>query len=161
VAEITVAEALAFHWNWIRKRPQDYGADVRERLEKSLDQPTVVYLHAQEKRREVTRIFMEVLEKVDVLATPTLPVVPPLLVEKEIRVGRRKEPVRGILLRFTRPGNLTGLPAISVPCGFSHEKMPIGMQLLGRSFDEVTLLRVAHAYEEATSWHEMFPPASK
>ena len=124
VAEITVAEALAFHWNWIRKRPQDYGADVRERLEKSLDQPTVVYLHAQEKRRKITRIFMEVLEKVDVLLTPTLPVVPPLLAEKEIRIGRRKEPVRGILLRFTRPGNLTGLPAISLPCGFSPERIP-------------------------------------
>lgn len=159
VAEITVAEALAFHWTRFRKQPQDYGPDLRERMGKSLDQPTVVYLHAQEKRRKITRIFTEVLEKVDVLVTPTLPVVPPLLAENEIRIGRRSEPVRGILLRFTRPGNLTGLPAISLPCGFSSEKMPIGMQLLGRSLDEATLLRVAHAYEEATSWHKVFPPA--
>jgi aspartyl-tRNA(Asn)/glutamyl-tRNA(Gln) amidotransferase subunit A len=158
VAEITVGEALAFHWNWIRKRPQDYGVDVRERLEKSLDQPTVVYLHAQEKRREIARIFAEILEKADILLTPTLPVVAPLLTEKEIRIGRRTEPVRGILLRFTRPGNLAGLPAISLPCGFSHEKMPIGMQLLAGSFDEARLLRVARAYEEATSWHKRFPP---
>jgi aspartyl-tRNA(Asn)/glutamyl-tRNA(Gln) amidotransferase subunit A len=157
VAEITVAEALSFHWNWIRKRPQDYGADVRERLEKSLDQPTVVYLHAQEKRREVTRIFMEVLEKVDVLVTPTLPVVPPRIAEKELKIGRRKEPVRSILLRFTRPGNLTGLPAISLPCGFTPDRIPIGMQILGRRFDEATLLRVAQAYEQATPWHQIFP----
>jgi aspartyl-tRNA(Asn)/glutamyl-tRNA(Gln) amidotransferase subunit A len=157
VAEITVAEALAFHWNWIRKRPQDYGPDVRERLEKSLDQPTVVYLHAQEKRREVTRIFMEVLEKVDVLVTPTLPVVPPRIAEKKLKIGRRREPVRSILLRFTRPGNLTGLPAISLPCGFTPDRIPIGMQILGRRFDEATLLRVAQAYEQATPWHQIFP----
>jgi aspartyl-tRNA(Asn)/glutamyl-tRNA(Gln) amidotransferase subunit A len=157
VAEITVAEALSFHWNWIRKRPQDYGADVRERLEKSIDQPTVVYLHAQEKRREVTRIFTEVLEKVDVLVTPTLPVIPPRIAEKELKIGRRKEPVRSILLRFTRPGNLTGLPAISLPCGFTPDRIPIGMQIFGRRFEEATLLRAAQAYEQATPWHEISP----
>lgn len=158
VAEITVAEALAFHWNWIRKRPQDYAPDIRERMEKNMNQPTVVYLHAQEKRRMITRAFEATLEKVDVLVTPTLPVVPPLIEQNEIKVGRFKEAVRGILLRFTRPGNLTGLPAISVPCGFSSENMPIGLQIFGRRFDEATVLRAAHAYEQATSWHKMFPP---
>jgi len=158
VAEITVAEALAFHWNCLRRRPQDYGPDLRERMEKSVNQPTVVYLQAQEKRREITRTFAEVFEKVDALVAPTLPVVAPPLSEKEIRIARKKEPVRGILLRFTRPGNLTGLPAITLPCGFSPEKMPIGMQLLGRSHDEAKLLRIAQAYEEATPWHEIFPP---
>ena len=158
VAEITVAEALAFHWNCLRRRPQDYGPDLRERMEKSMNQPTVVYLQAQEKRREITRTFAEVFEKVDALVAPTLPVVAPPLSEKEIRIARKKEPVRGILLRFTRPGNLTGLPAITLPCGFSPEKMPIGMQLLGRSHDEAKLLRIAQAYEEATPWHEIFPP---
>jgi aspartyl-tRNA(Asn)/glutamyl-tRNA(Gln) amidotransferase subunit A len=92
------------------------------------------------------------------VAIPTLPVVAPGLEEKEIKIGSLKEMVRTVLLRFTPPGNLTGLPAISVPCGFSREKMPIGMQLLGRSFDEATLLRVAYAYEQATPWHERFPP---
>jgi len=157
VAEITVAEALSFHWDWIRKRPQDYGADVRERLKMNLDQPTVVYLHAQEKRRRVTRIFEEALDKVDVLVTPTLPVVPPLIAEKEIKIGRTTEPVRGVLLRFTRPGNLTGLPAISLPCGFTPDRIPIGMQIIARRFDEATLLRVADAYERATPWHNLFP----
>ena len=161
VAEITVAEALSFHWNWIRKRPIDYGADVRERLKMNLDQPTVVYLHAQEKRRQITRIFEEALEKVDVLLTPTLPVVPPLIAEKEIKFGRTTEPVRGVLLRFTRPGNLTGLPAISLPGGFTSDRIPIGMQIFGRRFDEVTLLRVAYAYEQATPWHRMFPTETR
>jgi aspartyl-tRNA(Asn)/glutamyl-tRNA(Gln) amidotransferase subunit A len=157
VAEITVAEALSFHWHRLRRRPGDYGPDLRERMQKSMDQPTVVYLHAQEKRREITRAFSAVLEKVDVLVAPTLPVAAPLLVEKEVRVGRKKESVRGLLLRFTRPANLTGLPSISIPCGFSPEKMPLGLQLLGRSYDEATLLRVARSYEKATPWHEKFP----
>jgi aspartyl-tRNA(Asn)/glutamyl-tRNA(Gln) amidotransferase subunit A len=100
---------------------------------------------------------MEVLEKVDVLVTPTLPVVPPRIAEKELKIGRRKEPVRSILLRFTRPGNLTGLPAISLPCGFTPDRIPIGMQIFARRFDEPTLLRVAQAYEQATSWHEISP----
>jgi aspartyl-tRNA(Asn)/glutamyl-tRNA(Gln) amidotransferase subunit A len=69
-----------------------------------------------------------------------------------------KEDVRPALLRFTRPGNLTGLPAISLPCGSSAEDLPVGLQLIGRRFDEATLLRVAHAFEQATPWHEMFPP---
>jgi aspartyl-tRNA(Asn)/glutamyl-tRNA(Gln) amidotransferase subunit A len=153
-----VGEALAFHWNRLRRRPQDYGPDLRERLEKSLKQPTVVYLHAQEKRREITRTFTAALEKVDALVAPTLPIAAPLLSEKEVRVGRTMEPVRGVLLRFTRPGNLTGLPAISIPGGFSPEKMPVGLQLLGGSHDEVRLLRIAQAYEQATPWHNMFPP---
>ena len=160
-AAIVVAEALAFHWDWLSKRPQDYGSDLRERMQQSMNQATVVYLQAQEKRRKITRVFEEVLRKVDVVAIPTLPVVAPGLEEKEIKFGRFKEVVRTVLLRFTPPGNLTGLPAISVPCGFSREKLPIGMQLLGRRFDEGTLLRVAYAYEQATPWHTLFPAESE
>jgi Asp-tRNA(Asn)/Glu-tRNA(Gln) amidotransferase A subunit family amidase len=62
------------------------------------------------------------------------------------------------LLRLTFPGNLSGLPAISLSCGFSSDKLPIGLQLIGRPFDEATLLRVALAYEQSTPWHKMFPP---
>jgi aspartyl-tRNA(Asn)/glutamyl-tRNA(Gln) amidotransferase subunit A len=61
-------------------------------------------------------------------------------------------------LRLTFPGNLSGLPAISIPCGFSSEKLPIGLQLIGRRLEEATLLRAAYAYEQSTSWHKMFPP---
>jgi aspartyl-tRNA(Asn)/glutamyl-tRNA(Gln) amidotransferase subunit A len=59
---------------------------------------------------------------------------------------------------LTFPGNLSGLPAISLPCGFSPERLPIGLQLIGRPFDEATLLRIALAYEQSTPWHKMFPP---
>jgi aspartyl-tRNA(Asn)/glutamyl-tRNA(Gln) amidotransferase subunit A len=59
---------------------------------------------------------------------------------------------------MTRPGNLTGLPAISLPCGFTGDHLPVGLQLLGRYYDEATLLRVAYAFEQNTPWHRMFPP---
>jgi aspartyl-tRNA(Asn)/glutamyl-tRNA(Gln) amidotransferase subunit A len=160
-AAIVVAEALAFHWDWISTRPQDYGSDLRERMEKSKDQPTVVYLRAQEKRREITQAFEEILKRVDVVLTPTLPVIAPGLEEKEVKIGRLQEVVRTVLLRFTPLGNLTGLPVISVPCGFSADHLPIGMQIFGRRYDEATVLRVAYAYEQATPWNSVFPSEGK
>lgn len=160
-AVLVVAEALAFHWNWISKRPQDYGTDLRDRMQNSKDQPTVVYLQAQEKRRRITQVFEGILQKVDVVVTPTLPIAAPRFEEKEIKIGRVREVVRTILLRYTTPGNLTGLPVISLPCGFSANHMPIGMQIFGRRHDESTILRVAHAYEQETPEERGFPSEEK
>jgi aspartyl-tRNA(Asn)/glutamyl-tRNA(Gln) amidotransferase subunit A len=158
VAVITVGEALSYHWKWLQTRAQDYGADVRERMELSQNQRTVDYLQAQERRRRFTEDFVQVFESVDVLAAPTLPVLPPLIGQREIPWGRTKEDVRTALLRMTRPGNLTGLPVISLPCGITADSLPVGLQLFGRHYDEPTLLQVAYAYEQATPWHTMFPP---
>jgi aspartyl-tRNA(Asn)/glutamyl-tRNA(Gln) amidotransferase subunit A len=158
VGIITVGEALSYHWKWLRSRAKDYGADVRERMEANWNQRTVEYLQAQEKRRMYTQAFLKVFESVDVVAAPTLPVLPPFIGQKEISWGRTREDVRAALLRMTRPGNLTGLPAISLPCGFTADNLPVGLQLFGRHHDEATLLRVAYAYEQATPWNKMFPP---
>ena len=157
-ATITVGEALSYHWKWLQTRARDYGADLRERMKLNQSQRTVEYLQAQQRRSAYSERFMRIFESVDVLAAPTLPIVPPLISQKEIHWGRTKEDIRGALLRLTRPGNLTGLPVVSLPCGFSKENLPIGLQLFGRLFDEATLLRVAYAYEQATPWHKMFPP---
>jgi len=105
-----------------------------------------------------TQAFLKVFESVDVVAAPTLPVLPPLIGQKKIEWGRTKEDVRAALLRMTRPGNLTGLPAISLPCGYTAHNLPVGLQLLGRHYDEATLLRAAYAFEQATPWRKMFPP---
>ncbi len=158
VGVITVGEALSYHWKWLQSRARDYGADVRERMEANRTQRTVEYLQAQEKRRIYTGAFLKVFESVDVVAAPTLPVLPPFIGQKEIAWGRTKEDVRAALLRMTRPGNLTGLPAISLPCGSTADNLPVGLQLIGRHFDEAVLLRVAYAFERATPWHKMFPP---
>ncbi|MBZ5495203.1 MAG: amidase [Acidobacteriia bacterium] len=155
---ITLAEALVYHWKWVQKRSADYGPDLRIRLKEGMEISAVSYLQAQELRCTYTKEFERVLQSVDMLAVPTLPVAAPRIEQSEVAVGRTKENVRIALLRLTRPGNLTGLPAMSVPCGLTSDHLPIGLQLIGRHLEEGTILRAAHAYEQLTSWHEMFPP---
>lgn len=156
-ALITVVEAISFHSKWLEARPGDYGEDLRTRMLGALNLSARAYLAAQEKRKRYTAAFEQALANVDLLATPTLPVVAPRLDETEVSVGRGRENIRLALLRFTRPANLTGLPAISVPCGFSSERLPVGLQLTARRYDEATLLRAAYGFEQSTEWHRMIP----
>ncbi len=157
-AEITCGEALAYHWSWLEKKPGDYGEDVRNRLESCRDQRSVVYLRAQMRRDAYRRRMIAALGAVDVMVMPTLPIAASPIGSTEVPLGRKRENVRLALLRLTRPANLTGHPAISVPCGFSSEGLPVGLQVMGHHLDESMVLRVAWAYEKATPWHERFPP---
>ncbi len=154
---ITVAEAAAYHRRWLATRAGDYDPAIRARMEAEKDMPAVEYLAAQERRRAYTVAFEFSMSGIDVLAAPTLPVVAPRIEDSEVVAGRSREDVRATLLRLTRPSNLTGLPSISIPCGFSREQLPIGLQLIGKRWEEATLLRVAYAYEQATPWHDRFP----
>ena len=95
VGTITVGEALSYHWDWLEKRAGDYGADVRSRMEGNKGQTTVEYLRAQKRREYLSELFDGVLESVDVLAVPTLPVLPPLIEQKEIDWGRSREDSSG------------------------------------------------------------------
>jgi aspartyl-tRNA(Asn)/glutamyl-tRNA(Gln) amidotransferase subunit A len=157
-ADIIFPEAMTFHWKWLSKRPGDYGEDLRTRMQSRSSQTAVTYLQALQRRQQYADSFQKAMESVDVLAVPTIPIVAPRIEEGEVKIGRWTENVRVGLLRLTFPGNLSGLPAISVPCGFSSEKLPIGLQLIGRQLEEATLLRAAYLYEQTTSWHKMFPP---
>jgi aspartyl-tRNA(Asn)/glutamyl-tRNA(Gln) amidotransferase subunit A len=157
-AEITGDEAFAYHEKWLKQRPQDYGKDVRLRLEQSSKTTAALYIGAQQKRLAYSERLDSALSKVDILLAPTLPITAPGIEQSDIRIGNTIEDIRTALLRLTRPGNLSGLPAISIPCGFSSEELPIGLQLIGRRFEETTLLRAAYAYEQATPWHLAFPP---
>ena len=94
---------------------------------------------------------------IDVLATPTLPLCAWDVTESHVQIAGQPEHVLHACWRYTYPWNLTGLPALSVPCGFA-DGLPVGSQLIGRPFDEASILRVGHAYQEATHWHEMRPP---
>jgi aspartyl-tRNA(Asn)/glutamyl-tRNA(Gln) amidotransferase subunit A len=96
--------------------------------------------------------FSELFERVDLVASPTVPLPAPTFEEV------RSEASRGGLVRFTRLFNLLGLPACSLPCGFSSGGLPIGLQLIGRPFDEQTVLRAAHAYEQRAGWSARRPP---
>ena len=112
----------------------------------------VVNLHLQEARRVWRR------RDVDVLVTPTQPSTALKIGQSVSRIGTREESVFAVSARFCAPFNISGLPAASVPCGFSPEAMPIGLQMIGKPFDEATVLRVADAFERDTEWHLRYPP---
>ena len=98
------------------------------------------------------------LDDVDLLAGPTEPVTAPEITAARVMAGEQEVGVVGALPQYPRPNNINGFPAISVPCGFSDAGLPIGLQLAGKPFDEITVLRAAHAYEQATTWHNRRPP---
>jgi len=156
-ADITGAEALAFHEKWLQEKSLDYGEDVRSRLEQSRTLTATAYIQSLQRKIDYTRELVKALNSVRLLVAPTLPVAAPAFGRNEVKIGRSSEDVRLALLRLTRPANLAGLPAISVPCGFSAQQLPIGMQLIGRPFDEAGVLQAAYAYECATPWHRRFP----
>ncbi len=159
--QITLAEALVYHWRWVQKRAADYGRDLRVRLKEGMEISALAYLNAQQVRAAYTEEFDDVLHSVDLIAAPTLPVAAPRLEDHEVATGRTKENVRLALLRLTRPGDLTGMPAITLPCGFARDGLPTGLQLIGRRGEERVVLRAAYAYEQLTSWHMKFPPEPK
>ncbi|HSF33926.1 MAG TPA: amidase [Candidatus Tectomicrobia bacterium] len=155
---IVLAEASAFHDAWIRTRPQDYHPDIALRLKWGLLLPASAYAKAQRLRMLMCRDVAQLWRQVDILVTPATMMAAPRAGEAQICLGNRQMSTREAILRLMRPFNLTGLPAISVPCGFTSTGLPIGLQIAGKPFDEATVLRVAHAYEQSTDWHRRRPP---
>lgn len=153
-------EAYAYHEGWIKTRAQDYGADVRQRLLVGAFVSGADYLKGQRVRVLIRDEVDRALAKLDVLVCATTPMPAPAVGQKEVRIGAENQPVRPNLIRFTRPFNMTGHPAASVPCGFTAEGLPAGLQIIGRPFDEATVLRVADAYQRASDWHTRRPPVA-
>ena len=152
-------EGAAIHAQWMRERPQDYATHINSRLFASLAIPGAIYVEAQSRRGPVLKAFAaEVFSKVHVLATPTIRIVLPTLAETDIDAGTPGAVKRasGIVMN-TRPFNYLGLPAVSVPCGFDHDGLPIGLQIAGRPFAEGQVLKVADAYQRDTDWHARRP----
>ena len=131
---------------------------VRLRLEAGLFISAADYLRAQQGRAVFDRAARRLLDDVDLLAGPTEPVTAPPLLQQRVLAGEQEIGTVAALTQYTRPYNITGFPAISIPCGFSSDNLPIGLQLAGRPFDEETVLRAAHAYEQSTPWHTRRPP---
>jgi aspartyl-tRNA(Asn)/glutamyl-tRNA(Gln) amidotransferase subunit A len=144
------AEAAAIHHRILRERPQELGAAVRARLGIGLGIPATDYLQALRLRSRLTREFIaEVFSRVDVLALPVIPEPAPAYESNEAGGVEAKVARMGRFSRLTRPINGLGLPALSVPCGVSRDGLPLAFQLVGRPFDEATVLRLGHAYETA------------
>jgi len=156
---ILASEALAYHEAWIKSRPGDYAPDVRERLQAGAFVSATQYLRAQQARALIRNEVDALLSQVDVLLAPATPIVATPVGQTEVTVDCYTRDVRSSLTRLTRIFNLSGQPVCAVPCGFTEARLPIGMQIAGRPFDEATVLRVADAYQRATDWHARRPPA--
>ena len=154
---ILMAEATAIHEEFLRTRPDDYQSDVRARLEKGFPISGSDYGRARRTGELLRRDFVTLFQKVDLFATPMCGITAPRIGQREVTIGGEVVSVMAPLTRYTRAFNLTGLPAISVPCGFSSEGLPIGLQLVGRAWNETTVLRAAYAYETATEWTQRRP----
>jgi len=157
---IVAAEALAYHAEWLRTRAAEYQPDVRERLRMGAFVSGVAYVRAQQFRTRLRDAVDALLARRDVLLAPATPMAAPRLGEREVAIDGKTIDVRSSLLRFTRPFNLSGHPVCTLPCGFTADGLPIGMQVVGRPFDEATVLRAADVYQGATDWHTRRPPLS-
>jgi aspartyl-tRNA(Asn)/glutamyl-tRNA(Gln) amidotransferase subunit A len=155
---IMSAEAAAWHATWLRERPQDYGADVLQRIQGGLLMLATEYLHSQQMRTLIQQDFQSAFQQVDVVLSPTVPLVAPLIGKTFDPSGPFNLAPRSIANRITVPCNLTGMPAISVPCGLSTDGLPVGLQIMAPAFAEPLLLRVAAAYESAGDWRSQRPP---
>ncbi len=155
---ISRAESTSIHEEWLVEHGEDYGDNVRGRLQMGAAVTAVDYIKAQRVKTLVQREFGRVLEEVDVLATPTCPIPAHGIDEDPTVPAGRPFEGQGMMTLYTRPFDVSGQPAITVPCGFTAEGLPAGMQLVGPWLGEGLLFRAANAYEKATEWHLRRPP---
>ncbi|HUJ30995.1 MAG TPA: amidase [Candidatus Acidoferrum sp.] len=159
---VALAEATQYHESqgYFPPRADEYGEDVRYRLKQGGEVRAVDYLNGLAMRSEADKDFQAAFERVDVILAPSAPIPAPRIGQSDVEIAGEKETVRSALVRLNRPANFTGHPAISVPCGFTREGLPAGLQLIGPRWGEARLLAIAQAYEAATDWHNRHPELS-
>ena len=153
---LQTAEAYAYHAEFASRSPELYQPETLRRIRRGEE---ISAAEVEQSRRELKQIRSEthkIFEGVDVLVTPTAP-VPAAAINELKQNPELLRPYELLLLRNTRPVNVWGLPAISVPCGFTTAGLPIGLQIIGPQWREDTVLKLAHAYEQATDWHKRSP----
>jgi aspartyl-tRNA(Asn)/glutamyl-tRNA(Gln) amidotransferase subunit A len=158
LAAIILAEAGAYLPNLLGPRVAEVGLDTRVYfgLGKVITAPH--YLAAQRLRSRLYEEARAALADVDLLATPATVLPAPRLGDIQVRIGETDMGAFEAIPRLTAPFNLTGLPALALPCGFTRENLPLGLQLVARPFAEATLLAAGHAYQQLTTWHARRPP---
>jgi len=151
--QIAWAEATHYHQHagWYPAHAEEYGEDVRKRLEKGRKVPAVAYLQALELRDQFIAAFHVILqeEELDALVVPTTPITATRVGEESVAIKGSIHPTRALLLRLNRPANLAGVPAISVPCGLTENGLPVGLQFIGAVTEELLLLELAYNFERA------------
>jgi Asp-tRNA(Asn)/Glu-tRNA(Gln) amidotransferase A subunit family amidase len=154
---LQAAEAYAFHREWVKKTPELYQDETVRRIESGAnitpEQLERARGELEKARREIAKIF----DEVDLIVTPATPIAAPSIEELK-KHPEQLRPHELVLLRNTRPFNVWGIPAISVPCGFTRSGLPIGLQIAAARGRDDLVLRAAYAYEQATDWHKRRPP---
>jgi aspartyl-tRNA(Asn)/glutamyl-tRNA(Gln) amidotransferase subunit A len=154
------AEAVAHHDPILRERPEAYGPAVRARLEGGYALKAIDYVQAQHKRERVVAAFDAVFRDVDVLVGATLPTAAAPIGAEEIEVAGRRESIIDAYMRLTAPQSMGGVPAASVPCGFTSEGLPIGLQLIAARHREDLVLTVGAELQRLTDHHRGRPPSA-
>jgi len=150
-ATMTRSDGAAFHRERLKEHPEMFGEDVLRRLQEGAKTTSTEYALARRTQTEVRRRCELFFESYDLLIVPSTPIAAPTI------AGHDAVEQAARLTRFTAPFNLTGLPAISVPCGFTSEGLPIGLQIVSRAWADAKVLNAAYAYEQATEWHTKRP----
>jgi aspartyl-tRNA(Asn)/glutamyl-tRNA(Gln) amidotransferase subunit A len=154
---LVLPEASAYHQEMLRARADLYEPDVRIMLQAGELIAATDYIKALRVRELIKRAWAEMYRGIDVLLAPTVPAIAAKVGQESFRWSNgAEEPVTPAYVRTSCPANITGLPSITLPCGFV-EGMPVGMQIMGRPYDERTILRVAQTYEASTDWHKRAP----
>jgi Asp-tRNA(Asn)/Glu-tRNA(Gln) amidotransferase A subunit family amidase len=149
-------EAYARHAEFVARSPELYQPETLRRIRSGQNISPVDMLRFREEMEEGRRDIEKIFEEIDVLITPTTPIPAPRIADLR-KDPDSLRPMEILLLRNTRPANVWGLPAISLPCGFTKSGLPIGLQIIGEHLVEATVLQLAHEYEEATLWHKREP----
>lgn len=148
---MVTSDGAAFHRERLQNRPQDFGSDVLQRLQTGAVYTSTEYILARHTQTMLHHQFERIFTEYDILLTPTTPIAAPLRTGEDA-IERARQ-----LTRFTAPFNLTGLPALSLPCGFTREGLPIGLQIVSRSWAETQVLQAAYAYEQVAGWNMRKP----
>ena len=148
---ITQSDGAAVHRDRLQEHPEMFGDDIRRRLEDGANTPLTDYILARRTQAEVRKRLEGFFETYDFLILPTTPIAAPTI------EGHDAVEQAARLTRFTAPFNLSGLPGLSLPCGFTKDGLPIGLQIVSRAWGESKVLNLGHAFEQATEWHKRMP----
>ena len=154
---ILAVEAATYHAPWLRTRPDDYGTQVRNRLQNGLAYSAVEYLEALRWRAHALEAHLLAIRKCDAVLAPVSRAVAPTLAESDVGGAGNAEAIIQGITRFMRPINYLGLPALVVPAGFGQRNLPIGLQIIGRPFNDEILAAFGIAFQGATDHHTKVP----
>jgi aspartyl-tRNA(Asn)/glutamyl-tRNA(Gln) amidotransferase subunit A len=155
---LCLPEASAYHMEMLRDRPDDYQPDVRLFLEAGELVPATRYIQALRVRQVMKDAWRRLFDQVDAIIAPAVAAPATKIGQETVTWSDgTEEPITPLFVRLSAPANVTGLPAMAVPCGFTQAGLPVGFQAIGRPFDEVTVIRIGDAYQRLTDWHTRAP----